>query len=823
MRKHSFALRAACVTLLIATSPAVQAATYTVSNTGDSGAGSLRQAIVDANAGGAGGTIVFAIPAATDAGCGAASGVCTIKPAFDLPAITQGVVLDGYTQPGAQANTNTVESRQGLNGALKIELDCAMAGTCIAIDATDVTVKGLVINGFSSFGIDVAIAGGTATIAGNYIGTNVAGTAVVAGSAQTAIDIRAGSAGSVMIGGTTAAARNLLSGNEQAVFSYSAMAPTIQGNLLGTDASGTASLTSSGNTLNLNPVGVAAIVGGTAAGAGNLIWNDSGAAGAPSAGVFISGGIGDLVQGNLIGTDVAGTHVIAHASSHSIGIWMTNAQSSFIGATTPGGRNVIAGFPGGGIEVDALGVATGGSNRVVGNFIGTDISGSVDLGNAGIGVQVGGNAMATIGGSDAGASNIIAFTKTNGTANSGIGVGITAGNGNPISRNAIFGNAALGIDLGLDGVTSNDTGDADSGANALQNFPVVSASIAGGTATISGTINSSASAALHLEFFANSACSDAGYGQGQAFIGSTDVTTDGSGNATFGGLSLTVPGALTVITATATDAAGNTSEFSKCPAAAAGASSTTLISSLNPSVVGQSVTFTATVAGNAPTGTVQFKDGGINLGAAVALAGASATLVTNSLAAGTHPISAVYSGDGGNTGSTSAVVEQIVNSTALTPTQTTLASSLNPSTPGHAVTFSATVGGALPDAFDRRTHGTAVTPAAISGTVQFKDGATNLGGPMALAGGMATLTTSSLAVGSHAITATYSGDATYAGSVSLVLTQVVNAVVAPPALPPVSAPTLSPWSVWLLALSLAAGAASARRSQARARTCKPGR
>ncbi|WP_342728508.1 Ig-like domain repeat protein [Bradyrhizobium sp. B097] len=184
------------------------------------------------------------------------------------------------------------------------------------------------------------------------------------------------------------------------------------------------------------------------------------------------------------------------------------------------------------------------------------------------------------------------------------------------------------------------------------------------------------------------------------------------------------------------------------------ATSTSLVSSLNPSTPGQSVTFTATVTGTSPTGTVQFKDGAANLGAAVTLAGGVATFTTSSLASGSHTITAVYGGDVNNTTSTSAELTQTVNKAA---TSTSLVSSLNPSTPGQSVTFTATVTGASP-----------------TGTVQFKDGAANLAGPVTLAGGVATFTTSSLASGNHSITAVYGGDVNNTPSTSAALAQSVN-------------------------------------------------
>jgi hypothetical protein len=255
------------------------------------------------------------------------------------------------------------------------------------------------------------------------------------------------------------------------------------------------------------------------------------------------------------------------------------------------------------------------------------------------------------------------------------------------------------------------------------------------------------------------------------------VTTDGSGNASFGPLALFTPAGLGVITATATNAAGSTSEFSQCPSGGPTPTTTALVSSLNPSLLGQTVTFTATVTGASPTGSVQFFDGATSLGT-VTLAAGQAALATSSLTVGTHPITAVYSGDTSNLASTSPVLNQVVNPTGLPPTTTSLVSSVNPSLFGQAVTFTATVAGASP-----------------TGTVQFLDGATSLG-TVALAAGQATLATSSLAVGTHPVTAVYSGDANNLASTSPVLNQVVNPA-GGPAPPPAEIPTLSEWMLML--------------------------
>jgi len=190
----------------------------------------------------------------------------------------------------------------------------------------------------------------------------------------------------------------------------------------------------------------------------------------------------------------------------------------------------------------------------------------------------------------------------------------------------------------------------------------------------------------------------------------------------------------------------------------AATTTTTLTSSLNPAGTNQSVTFTATVIsqyGGAATGSVTFSSGSQTLGTA-SLSGNTASLTTSFSTAGTYSISAKYNGDGNNSGSTSSTLSELINVT----TTTTLASSLNPSVVGQAVTFTATVSssaGAPPN----------------GETITFKNGSSILGTAQ-LSAGAASLTTSSLAAGIYTITATYPGDSNFAASTSPGLRQVVN-------------------------------------------------
>jgi hypothetical protein len=203
-------------------------------------------------------------------------------------------------------------------------------------------------------------------------------------------------------------------------------------------------------------------------------------------------------------------------------------------------------------------------------------------------------------------------------------------------------------------------------------------------------------------------------------------------------------------------------------------STSTLVSSKNPSTVGVSVTLTATVVGVAPTGSVNFKDGGSSIAgcSAVALVGSgnsrTAACTTSTLTVATHSIVASYAGDVGNNASNSATLSQVVNSAGPAPTTTALASSKNPSTVGTAVTFTATVAGSNP-----------------TGTVNFKDGANSISGcsAVALTGSgnskTAACSTSTLTAATHSITASYAGDAGNAASNSTTLSEVVTSISLP--------------------------------------------
>lgn len=258
---------------------------------------------------------------------------------------------------------------------------------------------------------------------------------------------------------------------------------------------------------------------------------------------------GVTIQGNFIGTIVSG---VAGTGNGNLGIAI-NAVDVVVGGARPEHRNLIAANEFGGVLVGFNAIDT----LVRGNLIGTDRTGTVDVGNR-IGIIVAdGAANSTIGGAG-GAANVIAFNDQ-----AGVRLNPTAGIGHRISRNVIVANGELGIDLGDSGRTRNDGGsppDADAGPNNLQNFPVLdSAATVGNVTTVRGKLRSTPGATFTLEFFAN----EPGADEGEKFIGQRSVTTDGGtglAGFTFRPQRRVAPGY--TVTATATDAAGNTSEFS---------------------------------------------------------------------------------------------------------------------------------------------------------------------------------------------------------------------------------------------------------------------
>jgi hypothetical protein len=454
---------------LLAASPVHASTTFTVTNTNDDGAGSLRQAILDANATPGTDAINFAIPG---------TGVQTIAPATALPTITDPVTIDGYSQAGATPNTKTV----GSDAVLKIELGGQNAGAGaigLKVEAANSTIEGLIINRWAQ-GIRVSGPDGAGVkVAGNFIGTDASGTQDLGNSSfGLFIDYSPNNT----IGGTTPAERNVVSGND-------------------------------------------------------------------GQGLFVAGAgaTGNKVVGNYFGTDASGTQDLGNSQ---VGVTVYYAPGNTIGGTTPAERNVISGNDGHGVWL--WGNPAKG-NEVAGNYVGTGATGQGDLGNSGFGVLAYEASDNTIGGTQAGAGNTIF-----GNDGDGVHVEGTGATGNSILSNSISSNSGQGIELV--GASANDAGDADTGANGLQNHPVLSSATTSATSTtLQGTLNSTPGKTFQVQFFSNPAGAD----EGMTLIGETSVTTDASGNTSFG-YATSAPAAVgQAITATATDdAAGNTSEFS---------------------------------------------------------------------------------------------------------------------------------------------------------------------------------------------------------------------------------------------------------------------
>ena len=470
-------------------------AVFSVTSLADSGAGTLRQAILDANGAAGADTIDFNISTGI--------AVKIIEIATPLPAITETVVIDASTQP-----LYDLAPLIELSGSL---LSAGEDG--LVIQAPSSVVRGLAITGFPGRGI--VVQGANSIIEGNHIGTNLAGTLIKANDgAGVVID----AAGGTTVGGPTEAGMNVISGNG----------------------------------------GAGVVVGGT---------------GAASTGLL----------GNRIGTNRAGTIGLSNGTN---GVTLLDgANSTTIGGLSAGARNVISGNTLHGIFV----ASTVSGGLIVNNAIGSSTDGTGDVGNKSDGIHI------------AGFNTTISGNRI--ASNSGDGVAAEAtASGVLITQNAMAGNGGLAIDLNADGVTANDAGDGDGGANDLQNFPVLTSSTSvGGTTTVTGTIASEPSTSYRIEFFGNSSCDPSGNGEGNVYLGFVNVTTNVIGTADIFGSFAVNATTTPLITAIAMDGAGNTSEFSACVAAATTADVSVSINGVpNPVVPGGNIVYTITVNNAGP-------------------------------------------------------------------------------------------------------------------------------------------------------------------------------------------------------------------------------
>jgi CSLREA domain-containing protein len=405
------------------------------------------------------------------------------------------------------------------------------------------------------------LGGANATVAGNYIGLDVSG---ASGLTQgTGVRLTGASTGNV-IGGTSSGARNLISGNStRGVRIDNSDGVTVSANYIGLGFDGSTAI---GNGINeglqIFNGSETAMIGGTTAGKRNVISGNSPAV--ASDGIEINGSNNNTVQGNYIGTDKTGQLDRGNGGN---GVFVSSSTGNQIGGDAAGEGNVLSGNARAGVSL--FGTTTG--TTVEGNTIGLAADASTPLGNTQAGVSSAGSPSSnTIGGPGAGQGNTIAANGTDGVEL----IGGTAKN-NVVSGNSIHSNGTavgdLGIDLGGDGVSTNDAGDPDPGDNDLQNFPQPAAAATDGAQTVvSGSLNSEPDKpdGYRIEFFSSPACDDAGAGEGETYLGSiVSGSTDAGGDvAFFAALPPTTLG--DQITATATDLASSgpdgTSEFSAC-------------------------------------------------------------------------------------------------------------------------------------------------------------------------------------------------------------------------------------------------------------------
>ena len=565
------------------------AATYTVTNTNDSGAGSLRQAITDANGDVDADTIEFDIPGA---------GLHTITLASDLPEITQELTIDGTTQSDSSCGTlvpASLPASSNTTHTLRIELDLSNA-TFAGIYSTGgaLNVKGLVLNNTPDdvYGI-VSESGSGGTIECNYIGTNADGTADATSGLSTAI--LASSDLTIVI------QNNLVSGNQTGINTSG----ILQNNLIGTSADGMSAIANTEGVYISNGATVThnIISGNTADGITS--YNDS------------------TIKANIIGLSLAGNPL----GNGGDGIQTNRGSDNYmIGGTNATDRNIISANGGSGLHINSI---TGSScpnntrSTIYGNYIGTTATGTAQAGygNALSGITVnesrGGSCATvnsvykhTIGGTASGQSNTIAGNTLDGIriyavpweeCDDGDG-GTYLCNGTDVFsvttiNNKIFSNGNLGINLATD---SDDDGlpDLDLGPNPLNsllanypaeqanyylNHPTVSNAIGSGdqltitypfqangaeTSTDGYSLRSSNVVGYQLDFYINDAATDgsySGYSQGQTHVGSFIV----NGSETNATHTFTSPVSLSggkYLTATATILWQNIPEpGSECP------------------------------------------------------------------------------------------------------------------------------------------------------------------------------------------------------------------------------------------------------------------
>lgn len=567
--------------------------TYTVTNTNDSGTGSLRAAITSSNSNSGSDIIAFNIPS-SDPNYNISNGTWTITLASYLPYITNGsTTIDGTTQATNQGDTNPYGPEIVITGT-----NCTIAHCFCVMNTANNIIKGLTIQRFIC---GVQIYGANAKnnqVIGNYIGTNYNATDSLGNNKG--VEIISGAKHNI-VGGSTAAERNIVSGNRHiGIRIVNADSNTVSGNFVGLDRNGTSSV---GNYDGVSIEGTAKAndVGGTTAGQRNIIAGNY-AYGVPIIGVDAKY---NKIYGNYIGVDVNGTTAIPNTygvlfddgSSYNVvggdtdpyrniisgnsgyGVFVYNngtnnniVKGNYIGTdhtgtlAVPNGNgividgapiynyidnNVISGNAQQGIDIHATYTD---NNVITRNKIGTDYTGTQPLGNTFDGIRIAEGAKYNVIGGSAANGNIIA---NNGSA--GVFLMTSGDLYNKISCNSIYNNGGLGIDLFPIGVNANDVNDTDSGPNMGMNYPVIISAdywTYNSLTFVQGTIDCQNPGTVTVELFIADSDSTS-FGEGKTYVDYAIPDISGNWSVHLSGVN---PGDM--ITCTATDASGNTSEFS---------------------------------------------------------------------------------------------------------------------------------------------------------------------------------------------------------------------------------------------------------------------
>ena len=472
--------------------------------------------------------------------------------------VVSGNVLDGIRLGGATA-TLVQANFIGTDPSGRLAVPNAGHGISVESASENNTIGGVgsgagnVISANLKDGIAIFSSGPSGNwVAGNFIGTDGAGTYALANSG---VGVVINQSSNNTVGALNGVGANLISGNMNdgvAIRGAAATANVIEGNFIGTDITGEFPLGNGGSGVSITDASDNR-VGGTGTAARNLISANAGY------GVAIMNSRGTLVQANRIGTDLGLTNSLGNGSN---GIFIDDTSTDNVINTA----NIVGGNGAAGIRI------RGSQNTLQGNFIGTDLSRTAQLPNCGSGVYlVGGAVSNVIGGFLPALANVIAY-------NGGLcGGGLTWGKGvevagastvnNRIRGNSIFGNFGLGIDLLPEAVTPNDPGDADLGPNNLQNYPDLTNAVygCGGTLRVEGDFYTTPNTSFNLDLYANSECDPSGYGEGKYHLKTVSATSDASGYChLLYNLTVTIPNGYYYLTATAADPADNTSEFSAC-------------------------------------------------------------------------------------------------------------------------------------------------------------------------------------------------------------------------------------------------------------------